>query len=234
MRGGTSGGSVHDDANTRDFIESKRLEAVARRNKRLSRQEAEAEAEVDFIAAREFGGYREGWPFTRGANGVGYYNEGLKVQEVKLVEYLPQPPLAPLLISIFEGLRPDGAYGTDRSATATSGTPPPGCDGTATSRRKRAAATSQAWGTSQCPLSGCSSTCSTTHVAHIDAGCWAMDTINPNCWERAAAYLRLAKADFIGIQDTKLALGRLTAEAEEGAKGLEGLCRWLCDGAGEV
>ena len=73
-------------------------------------------------------------------------------------------------------------------------------------------------GCGQCPLYGDDTAIDAEDDGHVKAGCWAVDTINPNCWSRAATYMRLTAADFIGVQEMKVKAGKDAAEAEESAK----------------
>ena len=45
-----------------------------------------------------------------------------------------------------------------------------------------------------------------------------MDTANANCWSRAASYLRVSMADYIGIRETKIPGGQPCAEAAVAGK----------------
>lgn len=74
------------------------------------------------------------------------------------------------------------------------------------------------WGSEQCPLYGEDATISLRCKRHIKLGCWAINTANPNCWSRAAAYLRLTTADYVGIQETKVLAGHSAREAADAAK----------------
>ena len=42
------------------------------------------------------------------------------------------------------------------------------------------------------------------NTSHVASGCWAFDTINPNCWGGAAGYTAGTKADFVAVQETKV------------------------------
>ena len=42
------------------------------------------------------------------------------------------------------------------------------------------------------------------NTSHEASGCWAFDTINPNCWGGAVGYTAGTKADFVAAQETKV------------------------------
>ena len=40
--------------------------------------------------------------------------------------------------------------------------------------------------------------------SHFEKGLWAIDTVNPNCWNRAGEYLSCTAADAVCVQETRL------------------------------
>ena len=49
---------------------------------------------------------------------------------------------------------------------------------------------------------------------HVSKGCWAIDTVNGNCWARAAEYIRGTAVDFVVVQESRLQKGLATDSAE--------------------
>ena len=47
----------------------------------------------------------------------------------------------------------------------------------------------------------------TADAAHREQGLWAVDTVNPNAWPAAAAYLKQTSFDFCCVQEAKLMAG---------------------------
>ena len=86
------------------------------------------------------------------------------------------------------------------------------------SEHKKTRGLQEPWGSEQCPLYGDDVTISLRCKRHIRLGCWAIDTANPNCWSRAAAYLRLTTADYVDIQEMKVLEGHPAREAADAAK----------------
>jgi hypothetical protein len=54
--------------------------------------------------------------------------------------------------------------------------------------------------------------------SHRQAGFWAIDTVNPNCWKSGAAYMEGSAADIIFTQELKVPDGHLRDQAEQTAR----------------
>jgi exonuclease III len=59
-------------------------------------------------------------------------------------------------------------------------------------------------------------------MEHRKQGLWAIDTVNPNAWPKAADYLKRTSSDFVCVQETGVKQGRFIDDAEQAAKA----CKW--------
>ncbi len=190
-----------------------------------------------FVATRSFAGPKHGFVFKLGPQGAGYYRD--TPPTLSLFDHLfPPDHLAPLRISIFDAL--GLALNPPSQADAPLHLSPRrmrrryrGGRGRNASRRGHMACVptdivhqADPRDAPCDPLTEADTTDDDDEVdckdaQHRSAGLWAIDTLNPNSWNKAVDYLRRSAADFSLIQETRTFPGADTTRAEGAARSLK-------------
>ena len=180
---------------------------------------------VAFIRATKFQGSKSGMAFKRGQWCQGYYAD----TEVRVIELAPEVrPLLqvrPVMLNL-DMLVPSGLASPLTTDSAQHGRPdrfapevnPPATaprgGGRQARRRPRQPRRSESdayvW-----PNDGSLATADANHRA---SGLWAVDSVNFNAWPGGLEYLRRSAADFLVMQETKVAAGDAVAAAAQTAR----------------
>lgn len=179
-----------------------------------------------FHPAERYDGSRPGYYFGTCSGKTGYYKDGIGRMRLALAELVVSKPPLRLPISIGEGLGlAEGGKADTHMGPGNGGDRPKTDHGNKTRRQKVAEVDKQLnrqdGGKSQENrhdaaglLYGRGKTIAMADYSHVDEGCWAVDTINANCWNRTATYIRTTAAASVVAQETKTPSGPGKDQAE--------------------